>query len=175
MSKAPARLMISDAQQKTLWPMLAEAWLAHALETGERVNDSRAKELWRKRYLGARLGVWSLKQIPRAGRTFARVMGALQEVARNGIDWILKAEEGGGEALVHHARAVLAAWDISEGYACGIARNSFHLERVPAGLEELTPPQLDELVRLLHAQGPRVKASAAKAGAGGAGGEGDPF
>lgn len=160
MSKAPARLMISKAQRSALWPMLAEAWLAHALESGERVSDSKAKELWRKRHLGARLGVWSLKQIPRAGKTFAKVMGALQEVARNGIDWIIKAGDADAAGLVFHARAVLAGWDIAEGYACGIARNAFTLAAVPAGLDALEPAQLDALIRILHAQGPRIKASA---------------
>lgn len=160
MSEKAARLMMTDSQRGALWPMLAEAWLAHALESGERVNDSKAKELWRKRYLGARLGVWSLKQIPRGGRMYARVMGALQEIARNGIDWIIKAEECDAATLVFHARAVLAVWDIPEGYACGIARNACSLPAVPEHLGRLEPAQLGDLIRILHAQAPRIHAAA---------------
>jgi len=153
--------MLNDAQQGALWPMLHEAWTVHAIDAGVRVTDSKAKDQWRKQYLGAALGVWSLKQVPRGGPLYARVMGKLQEIARNGIDWILKAGDAQPPELLHHARQFLAVHDIPEPYACGIARQSLRLEHQP-DLEDLAPEQLAQVIRILHAQAPRIKASAAK-------------
>lgn len=162
MAKSSAKLMLSPGQQGALWPMLAEAWLAHAIANDLRVNDSKAKEIWRREYLGAKLGVWSLKQVPPSGPLFARVMGALQEIARNGIEWIVKAGDCDNAGLVFHARAVLATWDIPEGYACGIARNACSLSSLPAGLDDLEPAQLGALIRVLHAQAPRIHQAASR-------------
>lgn len=159
--KPKARLRLTDGQRGALWPMLAEAWLVHATAQGLRVSDSVAKEAWRHHYLGTTVGIWSLKQIPPVGPVFARVMGKLQEVARNGIEWIVKAGDVAPSDLVYHARAVLAEHDIPESYACGVARNACRLEEVPA-LEALEPAQLVQVIRIVHAQGPRISAAAKK-------------
>ncbi len=141
--------------------MLHEAWTVHAIREGLRANDSVAKDKWRKQYLGGTIGVWSIKQVPRGGPLFARVMGKLQELARNGIDWIVAAGEAAPETLLFHARLVLAEHDIPEPYACGIARNACQLAQVPT-LEELEPAQLVQVIRILHAQAPRISAAAKK-------------
>src|SRR5688572_13866167 len=114
-----ARMQLSAGQQGMLWPMISQAWVMQARSEGVRESDSKAKETWRHAYLGARLGVWSLKQIPRGGPTFAKVMGALQETARNGIDWIMKAGEDNPSTLLHHLRECLRTHGIDESYACG--------------------------------------------------------
>lgn len=155
----PGGIQLSPGQQGPLWAMLAEAWLMQASATDQRVSDSTAKDKWRKEYLKATVGIGSLTEIPRGGPIFARVMGKLQEIARNGIDWILKAGEANQSSLVYHARQVLHTHDIPEPYACGVARNACHLQTLPS-LEDLAPHDLARVIRILHAQAPRISASA---------------
>jgi hypothetical protein len=158
---APKGLRLSPAQKSALWPMLEEAWASHVCNNQVADKSSAAKEAWRKQYLGETLGVWSLKMIPTGGPLFAKVMGKLQEVARNGIDWIIKADQSSNSELLYHARAVLSEHDIPETYACGVARNACKLATLPT-LEDLTPPQLGLVIKIVYGQAPRI-AKAAKA------------
>ena len=157
----PAKLQLSPGQQAALWPMLAEAWAAHVCREQVADTSSNGKDAWRKQYLGSKMGIWSLKMIPKGGLTFCRVMAALQEVARNGIDWIVKAGQASPADLIYHARAVLGEHDIPEAYACGIARNAFHFDALPA-LHDLSEEQLATTIRIVYAQGPRIATAARK-------------
>ena len=128
---------------------------AAAAKVGWCADTSAAKTEWRKFYLKTACRIESLKDISTRGSQFAEVMAALQMVARDGINWIMRVDAGRPNELLWHAREVLKTFGIVEAFACGIARNAFKLVKLPT-LEELTAEQLDKLLRILRAQGGRI-------------------
>jgi hypothetical protein len=154
-----AEMKLSKAQQSKLWPMLAAAWRRHAENQGLRASDAKAKDQWRRAYLAGKCGIWSLKQIPRGGKLFAQVMGALQEVAQNGIEWLVREQQDEREGMLKHVFDMCQKAGIAYSYALGIARNMFQQPDL-AGLDGLSYAELSRFSKALHAQIDRIKEAA---------------
>ncbi len=157
MSRPRSLPNLSAKQEASLWPMVTAA-CDTAARLGHCEPTATAKTDWRHGYLQEKCKIHSLKCIAGKGNQFARVMAALQMVAGDGIDWIIKADAAKPAELLHHVRGMLAGMGIAEDYARGIARNALRLQALPQ-LDELASHQLSLVVKILYGQGNRIWAA----------------
>ena len=144
-------VQLSEDQTRQFWKLFSLAWLAYCACEKIRASNSIAKEKWRHEQLHAVCGVYSLKQIPRAGPQFVKIMAHLEVIARSGIFWQLRVHGADTRHLVHTIRTFCQQHDLDEDYARGIAQKALRREELP-DLENLSAAQLCEFARLLHAE-----------------------
>lgn len=152
-------MALTDPQLKRhVWPMIAEAWLAFLRTQPGAVNSSRAKDEWRKARLLEWFGTESTKELSPTD-DFEFAMMKFEEIAGGGIRWRMKYASGPARRWTHKIRATCAELDLEEDYARRIARQALKLPTLPL-FEELSPRQLQTVLRVIKAQGKRMVATA---------------
>jgi hypothetical protein len=145
----------SNLQQRRHYrPTIARA----AAKAGVEVRDKAALDAFVRGNLHEWLGVYSTKEL-NAGPDFTFVMMKYEQLLGDGYRWRLQYENQHVNGQVHKIREICRELDLEEDYARGVARQALGLGRLPL-FPELSPRQLQTVLRVLKAQGSRIAAAA---------------
>lgn len=133
-----------------------------AKAAGVDVKNRVALDEWLRANLHAWLGVFSTKELSPVD-DFTFVMMKYEQLLGDGYRWARAYQRQHVDGQVHKIREICRELDLEEDYARGAARQALGLGRLPL-FEELSPKQLQTLLRVLKAQGDRIAAAASAGG-----------
>ena len=109
-------------------------------------------DAFRKAYLLEKAQIGSLKDIPKSGPVFAKVMAALEELAGDGVKWNIKSDSGEADRAVaqHNLGELLNEHRIDHRWATGLARRALRNETIE--LWEMDAEQTETVLGILRAQ-----------------------
>ena len=114
-------MSLSPAQQGKYRPLVARAWQAHCLRTGQNPAVDSAHETWYRKQLMDALGIYTTKQANQI-KDFDCLMAHFAAIAGE-VGWTLRTAEGDEIRLRFMIRREIERGGLTEQYARGIARN----------------------------------------------------
>lgn len=141
---------LSEFQEHAIWYAVDAAKKA-AVSCGKIAKASQW-DGFRRDYLRAEAGIESLRDIPKSGPIFAKVMAALERLAGDGVKWNIKVNSGNADRAVaqHNLGEFLNENQIDYRWATGVARQALKNERVE--LWEMDGGQTETVLSILRAQ-----------------------
>ncbi|MCX6994166.1 MAG: hypothetical protein NT011_13630 [Kiritimatiellaeota bacterium] len=114
-------MTFSPGQQGKYRPLVARAWQAHCLRTGQNPDVDSAHETWYRKQLMDACGIYTTKQ---ANQTtdFDGLMAHFAAIAGD-EGWTLRTAEGDERRLRYLIRREMERGGLTEQYVQGIARN----------------------------------------------------
>lgn len=140
-SRTPSRRRggFTPAQQAVYRPLVAAAWRAICDDH----TDTYAKDRWYRETLRAELGVFTTKQLNRAG-DFEKACAAFEIIAGEGIYWQLRVSAAPIERARRELDRLISTHEIEESYVNGIASQMFRTHS-----SNLNAEQLNKLIAAL--------------------------
>ncbi len=114
--------------------------------------DAKGWDVFRKAWLKDKVRIDSLRDIPKSGGLFARVMAALEELSGDGIAWNVRVDSGTADAAVlqHQLGELMLELKLDHRYITGIARQALKLPTME--LHEMDAGQTDTVLGIVRAQ-----------------------
>lgn len=150
MARPRTLLNLSAPQESTIWHAMENA--KKAMLACGRIAKASEWDAFRKAYLLREVKIESLKDIPKSGPIFARVMAALERLAGDGVTWNIRVDSGTADKAVaqHNLGEFLNENRIDHRWATGLARQALKNERIE--LWEMDGAQTMTVLGILRAQ-----------------------